>query len=720
MSQKHRDKIPLPFGPARHRAAISAFVIGFGWFWAVSLVAAREHQIVGYDVLASAPAVWGLLALPAWKLVSMLLVSIALAALCGYSARRQGRGMDTAGRWLLFAYSVPLLDLLRALGVPIEYTFFEPLLLTGTSGAAVSALARQWPGEPGERAPAAPAMPEAFGARSAARLATRFAARLGEWIPWGVTWVLAAAAVGWWYWQGCWAYDEFMLGHHDFGHFAYRVASTWEGRGFLLETPSLPAFWDHFNPGLALLAPLWGLWPDARLFLLLQALCLAIPAPVVFRIARTWGMHSTAAALWAAAYLAFPAVGQLNLNYSYGWHPISLALPWMFATVAALLARRYGWAAGFAVLACSFEEAVIVAMACLTAVLGFQAWWSGRSSQPDSGESRPDAAVARRLPVGAWLAIWAVLTLAFILISRYAAFTQYQTERFANLGDSGVEIALSPLLRPQAFWSQALSPDAILFLLVFLLPLTPAVLVKGRLILLAAVFPIGLLMGWNHPPAKSIAFQYVTTLLPILLLAAIAGARRLAAQRQAAVAGQATVSAGGDRSAGLAALVSCLVASTFFGALPWSSPTLTIMRAQTYQIHGGPSEENPRRSGTASHRALNEIVARVNSEQSSVVASGRVAAHLLNVRRLETVEQAVARWNALCAEAGSGRSGTEVFDWVVVDTCERFQQSLDKMEFILADARRAGYRQQWAQDGIFVLARPGVDGVPVRAAETEP
>ena len=58
-----------------------------------------------------------------------------------------------------------------------------------------------------------------------------------------------------------------MLGYHDFGHFAYRVASTWEGRGFLLETPSLPAFWDHFNPGLALLAPLWGLWPDAQALL---------------------------------------------------------------------------------------------------------------------------------------------------------------------------------------------------------------------------------------------------------------------------------------------------------------------------------------------------------------------------------------------------------------------------------------------------------------------
>lgn len=709
MSRKQRDEVPLHSGPGRRLAPLAAFVIGSGWFWAVSLVAARDHQIVGYDVLASAPAVWGFLVLPAWKLISVLLVSAALAALCAYSARCQGRGVETAGRWLLLAYSVPLLDCLRTRGVPIEITYFEPLLLTGISGAAVAALVRHWPREAVGGTVAEEAERETLG--------TRFATRFGEWIPWGVTWLLTAAAGGWWYLQGCRAYDEFMLGYHDFGHFAYRVASTWEGRGFLRETPSLPAFWDHFNPGLALLAPLWGWWPDARLFLLLQAVCLATPAPVVFRIARAWGMRPAGAAVWAATYLAFPAVGQLNLNYSYGWHPISLALPWMFATAAALLSRRYAWAAGFAVLACSFEEAVIVAMACLAAALGFQAWWNGRERLDDPGESHPDTALARRLPVGVWLAIWGALTLAFVLIARYAAFTQYQTGRFTNLGESGVEIALSPLLRPRAFWGQTLSLDSILFLLTFLLPLTPAVLLKGRFLLLAALFPAGLLMGWNHPPAKSIAFQYVTTLLPMLLLAGIAGARRLVAERDAAVAGRAVASIG-DLSVGLAALVSCVVASAFFGALPWSSPTLTVMRAQTYQISDGPSDENPRRPGTASHRMLNEIVSRVNSEQSSVVASGRIAAHLLNVRRLETVEQAVVRWDALCAEAGSGRSGADVFDWVVVDTCERFQQSLDKMEFILADARRAGYRQQWAQDGIVVLARPQAGGESAQSSET--
>lgn len=134
---------------------------------------------------------------------------------------------------------------------------------------------------------------------------------------------------------------------------------------------------------------------------------------------------------------------------------------------------------------------------------------------------------------------------------------------------------------------------------------------------------------------------------------------------------------------------------------------MTILLAQSYQVSAeSPTVQNPRAPGTAGHRALTEIVARINTEQSSVLASGRIAAHLLNVRRLETVEQALVRWDALCAEAGSGRFATEVFDWIVLDTWECFQQSLSKMETILADARRAGYQQAWSGEGIIVLARP--------------
>ena len=326
--------------------------------------------------------------------------------------------------------------------------------------------------------------------------------RLPAQTPQAVTWLLTVAAGGWWYLQGCAALDGFLLGYHDFGHFAFRVASTWEGRGFLLETPSLPAFWDHFNPGLALLAPLWGLWPDAKLFILLQAICLAAPAPLVFRIARLWGMSASSAAVWAAAYLAFPAVGQLNLNYSYGWHPISLALPWMFAALAAVMARRFWWAAGFALLACSFEEAVIVAMACLAAALGLQAWWVARRRPSVDGDSGGDAALAQRLPVAVWLATWAILTVAFVLIARYAAFTRYQTGRFENLGESGIAIALSPLLRPGAFWGEASRSGSLLFLLTLLAAMDSGSARQGTHAAAGGRFPLGPADGLESPAGQ--------------------------------------------------------------------------------------------------------------------------------------------------------------------------------------------------------------------------
>lgn len=738
----------------RSSLAPAAWLAAAGWTWALSLLATREHHILDYHVVESAPPLWGFVALPVWKLLAILLAGTAWARACSRaeSPLKKGRGsaadcirphtrprfvavpvsffsrilgrLEEGGarqamRWLFAAYLIPGVDAFRAAGIPLAFTFFEPLWLTWISGAAIVALAGRGgeemgppPGRcnthTGNPARRAQPVPSSFPSRRRQQ-PQETARRLPAGLLDALVWLLALAAGAWWYNQSCTALDAFLLGYHDFGHFAFRVASTWEGRGFLLETPGLPAFWDHFNPGLALLAPLWGLWPDARLFLLLQAVCLALPAPLVFRIARLWGMTASAAAVWAAAYLAFPAVGQLNLNYSYGWHPISLALPWIFAALAALLARRFWWAAACALLACSFEEAVIVALACLAVALGLQAWWSARRREPANHEASDDSALARRLPIGAWWGIWVLLTLAFMLIAHYAAFTRYQTGRFENLGESGLAIALSPFLRPRVFWGEALGLKSLLFLVTLLLPLTPGVLVRGRWLLLAAAFPLGLLMGWGHPPAKSIAFQYVTTLLPLLWLAALAGARRLTAARSLPVSQPAAERASrssADLSLGLAALVSCLVASSLFGALPWSSPTLSIMLAQTYQTEGVTTLENPRAPGTAANQFLREITTQINSEKASVLASGRIAAHLLNVHRLETVEQALFRWQALQAEAGEGRSGVEVFDWIVLDTCERFQQSLDKMEAILVEAQRVGYRSVRSQDGILLLERP--------------
>ena len=72
---------------------------------------------------------------------------------------------------------------------------------------------------------------------------------------------------------------------------------------------------------------LWGLWPDPKLFMLIQAVCLALSAPIILCDCPTIGSDEAEAAMWATAYLLYPPLSQLNLSYSYGWHPVSLALP---------------------------------------------------------------------------------------------------------------------------------------------------------------------------------------------------------------------------------------------------------------------------------------------------------------------------------------------------------------------------------------------------------
>lgn len=725
---------------SRRRMAV-AILAAFGWAWAFGLIATHEHLLEHYFVFCSWPRLWGCIALPAGQLAIVCGSAVVWALACLQRANQEDCDFPRPQRWLALSYVIPLLDVLRIADMSLPLSFLEPLGFIALSGFVATDLARGSPIN-GRRTP--PVHPLA-------------------WL--GLVWLLTVAAGIWCYEQGLAAYDSYLLGYHDFGHFALRVASTWEGRGFLQETPSLPAFWDHFNPGLALLAPLWGLWPGAQLFILLQAMCLVLPAPLIFGIARAWGARASAAAAWSVSYLLMPSVSQLNLNYSYGWHPVSMALPLIFLAVWLLVKRQRIAALAAMLLACSFEETVVVAMACLCCALAFQAWWlrrqttlaawgpargqtegpagqaalakpvahalpaaRGRTKSPagqaDGGPTgtplhdvdsqhavagamvggETDCVLARQLPPWCWLALAASLAAMFWVLFQTAGFAQFQTNRFANLGSSATEIALSPLLRPGEFWGKVLRPASIYFVLAITLPLGLQSVLRGWRLLLAAAPPVVVLLAWQRPAGACIAFQYVTTLIPVLLLAALAGASRCVETLGRQIPDAADPSERGLWLGGVASLATGIVAATFFGALPWSSPTQGALLAKSYGTKDG---TNPRAVGTEANALLQEIVALVDDRDAAVLASGRIAAHLLRVRRLESVEQGHDRWQALAREAGEGRAAVEVFDWVVLDMREEFQQSRQKLQFCLDQAQRAGYETWRSGQGILLLARGG-------------
>ena len=119
----------------------------------------------------------------------------------------------------------------------------------------------------------------------------------------------------------------FGSGRFDLGNMTQAVWSTANG-DFLSVTDvhgeQISRLGSHFDPILALLAPLWWLWPSPELLLVVQAGAVAAGALPVFWLARAHLDSERTAAALALAYLLYPPVQWLTAS---DFHPVSLATP---------------------------------------------------------------------------------------------------------------------------------------------------------------------------------------------------------------------------------------------------------------------------------------------------------------------------------------------------------------------------------------------------------
>ncbi|MGA2266789.1 MAG: DUF2079 domain-containing protein, partial [Phycisphaerae bacterium] len=186
---------------------------------------------------------------------------------------------------------------------------------------------------------------------------------------------------------------------------------------------------------------------------------------------------------------------------------------------------------------------------------------------------------------------------------------------------------------------------------------------------------------------KCIGFQYVTCPVVVITWAAMIGARRSAAAR-ANPAATMTIS-------GAAALATALVMSLIFGALPTTPPTSPFYIHESFRPQWDPRV-----------RELDHLVAMINRPDASVLASGRVASHLLAVRRLEPLSDALDRKDLLAREAGEGKSWMDVFQWVLLDMTDIGQFDRHVMDETVAQFRQAGYETVYDNSDIILLRRP--------------
>lgn len=306
-------------------------------------------------------------------------------------------------------------------------------------------------------------------------------------------------------------YDAFHASTFDLGFFSQVVWNTAHGHWF--ETSISRAtnveligsyLGEHVNLILLLMAPLYRLWADPRLLLVLQSVALGTAAIPLYWLAHRWLGDSMAALIVACCYLTYPALGFINL---FDVHPVAFSIPFVFLAAWALSERRFVLFWCGVLLALSTKEELVIP---------FGVWGLVNLLQRQR----------RRIGWGllALSGTWAVV--CFGLIIPY--FGEGQPYRFWQLWSHLPGFSVQPSVRGGvAQPTVAASPEAvILFLTHLALPLGPLPFLGPASLLVALPSFVYLLLG-GRAALHSVGYHYPAVLIPWLFLAVVEGLQRL-------------------------------------------------------------------------------------------------------------------------------------------------------------------------------------------------
>jgi uncharacterized membrane protein len=296
--------------------------------------------------------------------------------------------------------------------------------------------------------------------------------------------------------------------HRHFATYGFDLGiydqATWllsRGRAPFVTIRGLDLFAQHAAYIMVLVAPLYRVWADPRLLLLLQVVFLALPAVVVYRLGARHLGHPAAGLAVAVAYLAYPGV---QWAISWQFHPEAIAAGLLaLAALAADRGHHRAMAVWLALAAlCGEEVGLIVAGFGLLLVAG------GRRS------------VGWRT-AGAGLAWFLVATYLLIPMQAGRATRLFETDYGITGTGPAALVGSLPTMAGHALQA-GMANDGLFYLLLVFLPLAGLPLLSPRWLLPAAP-PLLLNLAAVQPEHHQLRFHYLATAAPLLAAGAVAG-----------------------------------------------------------------------------------------------------------------------------------------------------------------------------------------------------
>ncbi len=267
----------------------------------------------------------------------------------------------------------------------------------------------------------------------------------------------------------------------------------------------LHLFADHSSYVMVLLAPLYWLWADYRMLMVVGVGCIASGGPLLHAVARRHGLAPWAATAMAVAYLANPVVLWQAWE---DFHPEIVAVPCILGAYLLSRSERPWWALVPLLVLLSAKEDAAFVVVPLALLFVF--------------EPR-----TRRVGLVAAGAGAAVAAMNFLVLLPHFSPTgdAVYTGRYSRFGTGLTDMAANAVLHPSRLGDALFTTTSAVYLGWVLVPLFLAVLAPR--ILLVGV-PITLLnlvseFGYQHEPRR----HYTVYLITVVALAAAVGAARL-------------------------------------------------------------------------------------------------------------------------------------------------------------------------------------------------
>jgi uncharacterized membrane protein len=306
---------------------------------------------------------------------------------------------------------------------------------------------------------------------------------------------------------------------------------------------------------LAFLVPLYWLVGSFRLIMWVHAVSLAAVGPAVFVYARGRGLAGWTAFAFGVAALLHPSISQMSFAFSFGFHPVTIAMPAAILSVHFWERRKWLAFALSAAFAASMEETVFPFYVGV-----------GIVELLSPGGRR----MAGALLAGVSACLFLIVTKA-VMPAFAGADGYFQMAKYAQLGGTYAEVLSSPFAKPGVFWALIFANASMLFVAVLLGCMLLLPLFAPKQLAYALVILVFTLLLVN-PNVKIICYQYQCMVLAAWFPAMVAGAARLASW------GRGSPREWIAKAAAVAAVLAACVGSHYYGLLPFSRVTMQFQK----------------------------------------------------------------------------------------------------------------------------------------------